>query len=283
MTRHRGVIGEGTIDMPRLSIIIVSYNSRADLEACLASLASGPPRIDHEIVVVDNASADGTPEYVRTRWPGVRLIDAGGNLGFARANNIGIRQTFGELVLLLNPDTIVTVNALDHLIQVLDTHPEAAIAGPRIVDRSGRAELSFGKTIAPLAELRQKALVVGNDRGLPLIRGIVDRMTRRSRPVGWVSGACLLVRRQDLEAVGLLDERFFLYTEDVDLCESVRARGRLVLFAAEAEIVHLRGGSGASAPAATQAAYRRSQLAFYAKHHPRWAPILKLYLRLRGQ
>jgi GT2 family glycosyltransferase len=106
-------------------------------------------------------------------------------------------------------------------------------------------------------------------------------MTRRSRRVGWVSGACLLIRRPDLEAVGLMDERFFLYTEDVDLCESVRARGRLVLFAAEAEIVHLRGRSAAGAPAATRAAYRRSQLAFYEKHHPRWVPVLKMYLKLR--
>jgi GT2 family glycosyltransferase len=277
------VIGASDIAMPRLSIIIVSYNSRDDLEGCLQSLTTGPPGIDHEIVVVDNMSTDGTPDYVRTRWPGIRLIDAGGNAGFARANNIGIRQTFGELVLLLNPDTVVPPGAVDRLVRVLDTHPEAAIAGPRIVDGSGRAELSFGRTIAPVAELRQKLLVAGSNRGLPFISGIVDRMTRRSRPVGWVSGACLLIRRRDLEAVGLLDERFFLYTEDVDLCESVRARGRLVVFAADAQIVHLRGRSAAAAPAATRAGYRRSQLAFYEKHHPQWVPLLKMYLRLRGK
>ena len=277
------MIGESRIGMPRLSIVIVSYNSRADLEGCLQSLTSGPPRIDHEIVVVDNASTDGTADYLRTRWPGIRLIDAGGNAGFARANNIGIRQTFGELVLLLNPDTIVPAGAVDRLVAVLDAHPLAAIAGPRIVDGSGRAELSFGSTIAPIAELRQKLLVKGNDRGFPLVNGIVDRMTRRSGAVGWVSGACLLIRRLDLEVAGLLDERFFLYTEDVDLCESVRARGRLVLFDAETQIVHLRGRSAASAPAATRAAYRRSQLAFYEKHHPQWVPFLKLYLRLKGR
>jgi GT2 family glycosyltransferase len=275
------VIHGNRIGMPRLSIVIVTYNSRADIEGCLQSLTAAPPRIDHEIVVVDNASRDGTSEYLRTRWPGVRLFEAGGNVGFAGANNIGIRQTFSELVLLLNPDTVVPAEAVDRLVQVLDTHPGAAIAGPRIVDRSGRAELSFGSTIAPVAELRQKVLVAGNERGLRPIGGIVDRMTRRSRPVGWVSGACLLIRRIDLEAVGLLDERFFLYTEDVDLCESVRARGRTVLFVAEAQIVHLRGRSAAASPAVTRAAYRRSQLAFYEKHHPHWASILKLYLRFK--
>ena len=94
-----------SISMPRLSIIIVTYNSRAHIDACLQSLTRTPPAVDHEIVVVDNASTDGTAAAVRERWPAARVIEAGGNLGFAAANNLGIRQTFGELVLLLNPDT----------------------------------------------------------------------------------------------------------------------------------------------------------------------------------
>jgi GT2 family glycosyltransferase len=273
---------ETPVGMPRLSIIIVSFNSHTDLEACLESLTTAPPRVDHEIVVVDNASTDGTPDYLRSRWPGIRLVSSEANVGFARANNIGIRQTFGELVLLLNPDTIVPAGAVDGLVRVLDAHSDAAIAGPRIVDRRGRAEVSFGKTISPFGELRQKVLTRGHSKGVPFIHGFVERLTRRSRPVGWVSGACLLVRRQDLEAVGLMDERFFLYTEDVDLCESVRARGRKVLFEADVEIIHQRGQSAATAPAATRAAYRQSQIAFYEKHHPRWVSILKWYLKLRG-
>jgi GT2 family glycosyltransferase len=168
-------------------------------------------------------------------------------------------------------------------VHVLDTHTEAAAAGPRIVDPEGRAELSFGAMISPLAELRQKFLAAGHERGLPAISRYVTRRTRRSGPVDWVTGACLLVRRADLEAVGLLDERFFLYTEDVDLCASLRARGRTILFAADVEIVHVRGRSGAAAPAATSAAYRQSRLAFYQKHHPRWVPWLKAYLKARGR
>ena len=267
--------------MPRLSIIIVSYNSRADLDGCLRSLTGAPPTIDHEIVVVDNASSDGTQAYVRERWPGVRLIDAGGNVGFARGNNAGISQTFGELVLLLNPDTSVGPGTIDRLVAALDANPHAAVVGPRLVDQSGRPELSFGRMISPHAELWQKVLVTGNDRGVPVISALVDGMTRRSRTVDWVSGACLLIRRLDLEAVGRLDERFFLYTEDVDLCAAVRARGRTVLFIADVEVVHLRGRSGASSPAATSLAYRQSRIAFYEKHHPRWAPVLKAYLKLR--
>ena len=269
--------------MPRLSIIIVGYNSRQDLDGCLRSLLSTPPAIDYEILVVDNASTDGTVDHVRTRWTGVRVLEAGGNVGFAAANNLGIRQTFGELVLLLNPDTIVAPGAIDTLVAALDRTPAAAACGPRLVDAEGRPELSFGRMIAPLAEVRQKLLVVGNDRRLAPFTWMVDRRTRRPRTVDWVSGACLLIRRADLEAAGLLDERFFMYTEDVDLCASVRARGRQILFVPEAQITHVRGRSAASAPRATNAAYRRSHVAFYEKHHPRWAPILKAYLRLRGE
>ena len=99
----------------------------------------------------------------------------------------------------------------------------------------------------------------------------------------WVSGAALLVHRRDAEAAGLLDERFFLYTEDVDFCASLRARGRRILFTPASQITHLRGRSRASAPRAMNAAYRRSQIAFYEKHHPAWVPALRLYLRLKGQ
>ena len=116
-----------------------------------------------------------------------------------------------------------------------------------------------------------------------LLRGDVEALTRSRQFPDWVSGACLLVRRTDAEAVGLLDERYFMYTEDVDFCAAIRARGRRILFTPAVEIVHLRGRSAASAPAATHQAYRRSHIAFYEKHHPAWAPLLKLYLRIRGR
>ena len=267
--------------MPRLSIIIVTYNSRAHVEGCLDPLARHPPLVTHDTVVVDNASPDGTAAVVRERWPFVRVIDAGGNQGFARANNIGIRHTAGELVLLLNPDTIVPAGSLDALVAALDARPDAAVAGPRLIDGSGLAELSFGRMVSPFAELRQKVLVAGHRRCIPLIRGFVDRTTRQPREVDWVSGACLLVRRADAEAAGLLDERYFIYLEDVDFCAALRVRGRKVLFSPAAEVVHLRGQSATGARDATERAYRRSQVAFYEKHHPRWAPCLRSYLKLR--
>jgi hypothetical protein len=270
------------LPMPRVSIIIVTYNSSGHIEGCLESLTRHAPRVDHEIVVVDNASTDGTPELIRSRWPAARVVAAGGNVGFARGNNIGFRQTFGELVLLLNPDTLIHPGAIDTLVGVLDARPDAAVVGPRLVDARGRAELSFGSMMSPLAELRQKLLVKGHDRGLPAVSGFVERMTRRAQEVDWVSGACLLTRRADAEAVGLMDERFFMYTEDVDFCAAIRARGRTILFTPEAEITHLRGQSRATDRPAADAAYRRSQIAFYEKHHPRWVPLLRAYLKVRG-
>ena len=269
--------------LPRLSIVIVTFNSRDQIDACLESLVSRPPAVDHEIVLVDNASPDGTSQAVRGRWPGVRVIDAGENAGFARANNLGIRQTFGELVLLLNPDTVVRPGAIDALVATLAQAPGAAVAGPRLVDAQGRAELSFGSMIGPLNELKQKILVRGHAHRLPVISGYVEAATTESRDVDWVSGACLLVRRTDAEAVGLLDERYFMYAEDVDFCAAIRARNRRVLFVPQAEVVHLRGESRRSAASATAIEYRRSQLAFYEKHHPRWAPFLRVYLRARGR
>lgn len=256
----------------KISIVIVSYNARADLERCLESLRAGTIRAPHEIIVVDNASRDGSVAAV-ARWPEVRLVENSANLGFARATNAGIRISSGDVLLLLNNDTVVPPGAVDRLLEILDAHPDVAVVGPRLVDANGVPELSFGRMIGPFNELRQKRL--GRS-------GLVDRVTRREHSPDWVSGACLLVRRDDADAVGLLDERFFMYTEDVDFCASIRARGRKVLFTPEVEIVHLRGRSASSAPRATAEAYRRSRLAFYQKHHPAWVPFLKLYLGLRG-
>jgi GT2 family glycosyltransferase len=253
-----------------LSIVIVSYNTREDLARCLKSLHASPPAASHDVVVVDNGSTDGSADTAR-QFSNVRLIESGGNVGFARANNIGIRATTGVNLLVLNSDTIVPAGAIDRLLAELDANPDVAVVGPRIVDGHGRAELSFGRMIGPLNEFRQKRLG----------RGPLDELTRTRGYPDWVSAACLLVRRADAEAVGLFDERYFMYTEDVDLCAAIRARGRKVLFAPEIEIVHLRGRSAATAPGETTAAYRRSQIAFYEKHHPYWAPLLRLYLRLR--
>jgi GT2 family glycosyltransferase len=259
-----------------VSIVIVSFNARTHLERCLDSLQTTPPQVSHEIVVVDNASEDGSVQAA-ARYPGVSVVALDSNKGFATATNVGILRSRGRNVLLLNSDTIIPPGAIDLLVATLERHAQVAIVGPRLVDSAGRPELSFGAMISPVAEWRQRRLMKRLSRGDEAAWRWLERMTRQEHYPDWVSAACLLVRRSDAEAVGLLDERFFLYTEDVDFCASVRALGRRVLFAPQVQVVHVRGASVASARTATYAAYRRSQLAFYQKHHPWVAPFLRVY------
>src|SRR4029079_88705 len=225
--RHR----RGRAHVTRLTIVIVAFNAREDLAGTLLSLTTAPPSTAHEIVVVDNASTDGAPELVRARFPGVRLVEAGANLGFARANNLAIQRSASELVLLLTPATIVPAGAIDQLVACLDSQPEVAVVGPRIVDANGRAELSWGDRVTRWSERRRRALVRQDQAGDQTAAAAIDRDTRAARDVAWVTGACLLVRRADAELVGLLDERYFLYMEDVDFCDAISARGRGVRFA----------------------------------------------------
>jgi N-acetylglucosaminyl-diphospho-decaprenol L-rhamnosyltransferase len=185
-------------------------------------------------------------------------------------------------VLLLNPDTVSPPAAIPTLVRGLAVHPEAAAAGPRLIDARGFPELSFGWAIGPWGELRQKLVGGLHRRRVRRVVRQVDQWARTAGPREWVSGACLLVRRADLEDVGLLDERYFMYTEDVDLCVSLRRRGRQILFVPQAEVLHLRGRSAGRNPT-TERMRRLSQLAYYAKHHPRWVPLLRAYLRLTGK
>lgn len=268
--------------MPELVIIIVSYNTRDCLDACLRSLHGPPPRCSHTIVVVDNGSRDGSVARVRAAWPAVQVIDAGRNLGYAAANNAAIRATDSELLLLLNSDTLVPPGAVDRLVAHLRVHADVAAVGPRLTDADGNVELSWGPPVTPWSEARRKLAGALLARRVPGLSARIAGAASRARYADWLSGACLLVRRADARTAGLLDERFFLYFEDVDFCLALRRRGRRLRLAPEATVIHHRGRSGAGVPAGTRAAYRRSQLAFYRKHHPAWVPLLRLYLRARG-
>jgi GT2 family glycosyltransferase len=260
----------------------VSFDTREALAGCLASLHAHPPSRLGAIVVVDNASTDGSVGMTRERWPAVTVLALGRNAGFAAANNAAIRATSSPLVLLLNSDTLVRAGALDALAgRLIETG--AVAAGPRLVDAAGRPEVSFGRMLSPWTELAQRARVrLAASRSRVGARYLA-RLLGRERWVDWVSGACLLVRRQPALDAGLLDERYFLYEEDVDFCAALRARGGRVLYTPAAEIVHLRGRSGVAPGRTGPSHYDRSHLAFYDKHAPHWAPWLRAWLRLRGR
>jgi GT2 family glycosyltransferase len=268
--------------MLSVSVVVVTFNSARHIGACLASLRDHGPICPYEVVVVDNASSDATVDIVRRDWPAARLILHEANVGFAAAANRGIRETASDLVLLLNPDAAVTPGAVTTLIHELDANPDVAIAGPRIEDDRGRAELSFGRNIGLGTETVQRLRVRGHEHAWPFVEAWVERAVRAPSSPDWVSGACWLARRAVLEAAGLFDERFFLYTEDVDLCARVRSRGHRVAFVPSAVIRHARGASRRALPDHAVGHYRRSQVAFYEKHHPRSAWLLKAYLKLKG-
>lgn len=268
-----------------LDIIIVSYNTRDDLLACLETISAYPASCESRVIVADNASTDDSADAVRAHHPEIEVIALERNVGFAAANNVAIRASTAPLILLLNSDTLITAGALDVLVDRL-RQSEAVAAGPRLVTASGasgRPEISYGRMLTPVGELvqrmRQRAAVASG--WLP--RRYVAHLLSRERFVDWVSGACFLVRREAAVAAGLFDERYFLYEEDVDFCAALRARGGRILFTPRAEIIHRRGRSRLVAGSRAELEYDRSHLAFYQKHAPAWVPWLRWWLKVRGR
>ncbi|MCU0501483.1 MAG: glycosyltransferase family 2 protein [Anaerolineae bacterium] len=268
-------------DTPDLSIIIVNWNTRELLRGCLAALTEdgrrktdslSPPSVlrppsSVEIIVVDNASADGSVEMVQREFPDVRLILNEGNLGFARANNRGIAASRGRYVLLLNSDTVASPDALEMLVTFMDAHPEAGVVGPCLRRPDGTAQpYAFGGDPTPGYLLR---------RAISRLRGryLHDWGTTAIQEVDWVSGACLMARRAAIAQAGPLEEAMFMYFEDNEWCLRIRNAGWKVYYDPQAAIVHIGGQSLAKNPAARQA-YYESLRYFYRKHYARTAQLL---------
>jgi N-acetylglucosaminyl-diphospho-decaprenol L-rhamnosyltransferase len=260
---------------PSVSVVVVSYNTRDLLLACLASLA--PVTLPIEVIVVDNASADGSVDAVRAQMPRATVIANRENVGFSRANNAGIRAARAPYVLVLNSDAAIAPGALETMAGILDSRPTVGIVGPRTVGPDGRLQMSFGPDLTPWNEWRQRRLVLALKRGdrAALLRA--ERLASVECSVPWVSGSCLLARRDLLDRIGGFDEEFFLYEEDVDLCVRVRAAGFKVLFTPGATVVHHLGRSMEGARERARQAYRESHRRFYDKHN---GPVDRALLRL---
>jgi hypothetical protein len=253
-------------DPPRFAAIVVSYNTREDVLACLAALErhAGLP---FEALVVDNASADGTVEAVRAAHPAVRIIANRENVGFATACNQAIRAARAPYALLINGDAEVRPGAVESLVGLLDARPDVAVAAPRTLNEDGTPQVSFGPDLTLAGEWRQRRLVRGvRSREPDALRRAEEAGSREQEPA-WVSGACLLARREALAEVGFFDEGFFLYEEDVDLCLRLRRAGWRIVFTPAAEVVHRLGRSMERAPERSHIEYHRSHLRFYLKHH----------------
>jgi N-acetylglucosaminyl-diphospho-decaprenol L-rhamnosyltransferase len=258
-------LGDGRRGEPSVSAVVVSYNTRDELLRCLGSLDAGAGPA--ETIVVDNASRDGSAAATRRAFPAVRVIENADNLGFARATNLGLRAARGELALILNSDAEVRPETVATLARVLATRPGVAVLGPRTVSGDGAIQVSAGPHLRPLAEWRQRRLVRGVRRRDPAALRRAEAAFAREHEPSWVSGSCMMARRAALEQVGLFDEGYFLYEEDVDLCVRLRAAGWRVLYTPEAVVVHHLGRSMARDPYRARLEYERSHIRFYRKHN----------------
>jgi N-acetylglucosaminyl-diphospho-decaprenol L-rhamnosyltransferase len=274
---------------PRVSVLVVSFNTKEDVLRCLASVRehAGLPC---EVVVVDNASQDGTVTAVRAQHPDAVVIENAANLGFGAANNRGLARSSAPFVLLLNSDAELPPGALPTLLARLEARPDAGVVGPRTVDGDGVVQVSFGPPLTPMQEWRQWRLVRGVKARRRDALAAAEGAAGREHEPAWVSASCLLARREALAAVGGFDEGFFLYEEDVDLCQRLRQAGWRVLFTPAAQVVHHLGRSMARAPERARLEYHRSHLRYYRKHNgPAATLALRAYLgglavldRLRG-
>lgn len=252
-----------------LSVIIVNWNARCDLLRCLESLAPLRDRPDREVLVVDNGSRDGSAQAVRRRFPWVRLLATGRNLGFAAGNNRGLAVARGRYLLLLNPDTVVHGDALGQLVAAADAHPEAALLGPRLLNTDGSLQLSCRgfPTVAALL-LRNTVLGALWPNNPWVHRYVMDDWPHdRPRTVDWLSGACLLARREFVESVGGLDERYFMYVEDMDWGRQAHTLGQAVIYLPSACVTHHIGRSSDQRPLAMVLAHHASMWHYVRKHY----------------
>ena len=255
-----------------LSIVIVSWNTRRLLADCLASLPDACGSLSTEIIVVDNASRDGSDAMIESEFPDVRLIRSGGNLGFSRGNNLGLEQTRGRWVLLLNPDTVCPAGSLARLVDFAvarQAESPLGAVGPRLVGEDGRPVISYGWFPA----LRFHWLEFLDPLRLLPGRRCRDRVVHfpapeeDSHPVQYVMGACLLMPRDALEEIGPLDDHFFMYFEETDWCLRAVRAGRTNWFCGETEVAHLEGRSSTQVSRFAIRQFQKSYRLFLAKHH----------------
>jgi GT2 family glycosyltransferase len=251
---------------PDVSVVIVSWNTADTLVDCLRSIVSDRTAPSCEIIVVDNASSDGSVDILRRDFRQVMVIANTDNKGFAAANNQGLRVAHGRHLVLLNPDTVVRPGALASLVAFMDAHADAGIAGPHLLNVDGSTQPSGRPTPTVSTELRD---IFGIHH---LTRG--ERFWGRQRDLSWpqtvdsVSGACLLIRREAMDAIGLLDEGFFMYFEETDWCVRAWQQGWKVYYVPQAEVVHYTMGStGRRVEPFLIRAYFNSRMHYFSKHY----------------
>lgn len=268
-----------------LSVIIVSWNVRELLARCLESVQASLAQADFigEIIVVDNASSDGSADMVRAHFPQAVLLEPGTNLGYAGGNNLGLRHAQGRYVLILNPDTELVPDALSHLVQALDAQPSIGVVGPALLFPDGRHQSSRRRFPTALVGLVESTPLEFLFAASPLLRDfrLLDHPDDQPQPVDWLVGAALVVRREVVEQVGLLDEAFFMYFEELDWQRRIKAAGWSIWYWPEARVVHHEGASSGQVVARRHILFASSKIEYYRKWYgPRTAAVVRGWLWL---
>lgn len=258
----------------RLSVITVSWNVSKLLDVALETLKADLQGIEAEVFVIDNASADDSAEMVRRKHPWVRLIANDENLGFAKANNQAMRMAKGDFIFLLNPDTEVRPGAIAELLKFLEEHPKAGIVAPQLINSDGSIQRScraFPTFIAMLYELMGLSKMFPNDPRFGAYK-MLDFEHDEVREVDQPEGAALLLRREVIDQVGILDEGFFMLFEEVDWCYRIKQAGWQIWFDPAAKIVHHYGQSIKQVKAKMILSSHRGLYRFWSKHYAkgRW-------------
>ncbi len=240
--------------------VVVNYNAGEALPACVESVLAERP---DELVVVDNDSSDGSAGSLRRSFPEVTVVEAGANLGYARAANLGIAATRAPVVAVLNPDTVLCPRSAAAVMSRFEAESDLAALGPRLLNPDGTVYPS-ARTVPSVADAVGHGLLYFVWAGNPFTRRYrqMDADAGRGRDVDWVSGAAVWLRRSALDQVGGWDERYFMYVEDVDLCWRLRSAGWRVAYEPAAAVEHLLGVSTAGAPYRMIAAHHRSLYRF---------------------
>lgn len=248
-----------------LSIVIVGWNTKDLLKQCLDSVYTNPPQCNFDVWVVDNASSDASVEMVKSSFPNIRLIENEKNVGFAAANNQALKICSGSFILLLNPDTIVKSGVFDRLLSYMKDNPQVGATGPLLLNGDGSFQLSCYPFPSVSREFWRLFYL---DKLVPY--GIYDSKNWSQitpRDVDSIQGACLLVRKEVLDQVGLFDDSFFLYSEEIDLCYRIKMAGWRLVWVPDVEVIHFGGQS--SKQVATQSFLNlyRGKVKFFRKHY----------------
>lgn len=250
--------------MTDLSIVIINRNTKELLRSCIGSIEKTVQSLTFEIWVVDNGSYDGSVEAIRSNYPQVKFIENRNNLGFAAANNQAIRCACGRYVVLLNTDTVLTESALSNIINFMDRHPRVGVCGGQLLNNDGSPQNSIANIPTLATELLNKSLL---RRLFPSRYPGKETLYDYPVEVESIIGACMVVRKEAIDQVGLLDESYFFYFEETAWCLSMKKKGWQIYFEPTSKIYHLQGHTAKKNVLATRIEYWKSRYTFFRKEY----------------